>query len=284
MKDKKAYSYVVLRYRHDPLAGEFANVGVIVHSSANHFLKAKIRQTVGRLSKMFPDLNSEHFRSVLKNIDRSARALSKSESADLFSVNKDASIFGRQILPEDDSSFFWGQMGTGITDDPDQVLEKLYSRFVTRYDEKHKVGRDDAAIWKPVHDLLAARNLAGRLQSKVISSDFDTVEFQHAWKNGAWHCYQPLSFDLASDENIREKARRWAGTILSLSSSSESFKPHFLVGAPSNLELKGAYSAALHILKLAPVDSEIIEESNAEALAHQIEDEIRKHDSEAEAN
>ena len=31
MMGRRPYTYVLLRYRHDPLAGEFANVGVVVH-------------------------------------------------------------------------------------------------------------------------------------------------------------------------------------------------------------------------------------------------------------
>src|SRR5262249_32347923 len=38
---KSPFTYVVLRYRHDPLAAEFANVGVVLHQPASGFLNAK---------------------------------------------------------------------------------------------------------------------------------------------------------------------------------------------------------------------------------------------------
>jgi hypothetical protein len=104
------------------------------------------------------------------------------------------------------------------------------------------------------------------------------VKFEHAWKNGAWHCYQPISFDLANDENIRDKARRWAGHMLALTNASEPFQPYFFVGAPTDEKLRLAYEAALKILKLSPVGPKVIEENEIDDLVRQIEDEIRSHD------
>jgi hypothetical protein len=100
------------------------------------------------------------------------------------------------------------------------------------------------------------------------------VDFEHAWKNGEWHCYQPLSFDLANEENIRDKARRWAGHMLALKDASEPFRPYFFVGSPSDQSLARAYEAAISILKLSPGEPQVIEENRIDDLVHQIEDEI----------
>jgi hypothetical protein len=128
----------------------------------------------------------------------------------------------------------------------------LYDRFVARYDERVRRHRDDAAVWRPVRDRLVELKLADRLQRKKIASPIDSVEFDHAWKNGEWHCFQPLSFDLANEDNIRDKARRWAGQMLALRGSTEPFKPYFFVGSTSDQTLEDAYRAALNILKLSP--------------------------------
>jgi hypothetical protein len=59
MSERQPYTYVVLRYRHDPLAGEFANVGVVLHAPRGRFLGAKLRTTPGgRLTRMFPTIIS----------------------------------------------------------------------------------------------------------------------------------------------------------------------------------------------------------------------------------
>jgi hypothetical protein len=153
------FTYVVLRYRHDSFAGEFANVGVVVHAPTLGFLDAKIRRTIGRLGKMFPDLNGDALKGSLKNIERAIKHLASPQAGDLFARSKDAGAFARAVLPEDDSSFVWGPVGSGLTANPAETLSRLYSRFVARYDEQQRQHRDDAAIWKPVRDRLAERSL-----------------------------------------------------------------------------------------------------------------------------
>jgi len=272
------YTYVVLRYRHDSLAGEFANVGVVLHASASGFLDAKMRHTLGRLSKIFPDLNADALKGSVKSLERAIKRLATPQAGDLFARSKDAGTFARAVLPEDDSSFIWGPVGSGLTANPAETLDKLYNRFVARYDEQQRQHRDDAAIWKPVRDRLAERNLADRLQTKTITSPLDHVEFEHAWKNGAWHCYQPISFDLANEETIRDKARRWAGQMLALKDAFEPFRTYFFVGLPSDQTLRGAYEAAVNILKLGPGEPQVIDEARIDDLVHQIEDDILGHD------
>lgn len=279
MTGRRPYTYVLLRYRHDPLAGEFANVGVLVHEGASGFLDAKVRTTLGpRLSKMFPSLDGESFKSGLLSIQRAVRKLGRSEAGDMFATLSDASRFAQRAMPHDETSFIWSSIGSGTTDDPQRALDKLYARFVSQYDARPKATRDDAAVWRPVREMLVARNLADRLQPKVIRSDVDQVEFEHAWKNGAWHCYQPLSFDLSSSDNIRDKAARWAGHMWALGRAEESFKPHFVVGAPSDPHLMTAYEKALKLLALSPGSPEVIEDTDAKNLVDKIEDELRAHD------
>jgi hypothetical protein len=242
-------------------------------------LRAQVRTTLGpRLTKMFPSLDGEAFKISLAGIARGLRKLGANEGSDMLSPLGDAASFARRALPSDDSSFIWSELSSGITDNAEKTLQSLYERFVSQYDEKQKAARDDAAVWRPVRDRLLERQIADRLQPKTISSPIDTVEFEHAWKNGAWHCYQPLSFDLSTSANIREKAARWTGHMVALAGASEPFKAHFFVGAPSDPQLRDAYDQALEILKLGPSRPEVIEESEMDALVDRIEDEIRSHE------
>jgi hypothetical protein len=208
MTDLHPYTYVILRYRHDALAGEFANVGVVLHERGSGFLAAKVRHTIGRLSKMFPDIDANALRSSLRNIEAGFQRLAEARRPDLLGSLGDAGSHARRVLVDDDSSFIWSDVGSGVTSDASLELDKLYGRFVRRYEEPLPQHRDDLAVWKPVRDRLTAMNLAGRLQTKTIVSPLDRLEFTHAWKNGVWHCYQPLSFDLASEDSI---ATRLAG-------------------------------------------------------------------------
>lgn len=149
MIDRMAYTYVLLRYRHDSLSGEFANVGVVLHAPQAHFLGAHLRKTVGRLGKMFPDLNRAALMDGLRAVERGLTRLHKTEASGLLTKLRDADSFARLILPPDDSSLIWSDIGSGVTRSPEETLDKLYNRFVARYDEPGRVVRDDAAVWRP---------------------------------------------------------------------------------------------------------------------------------------
>ena len=280
MNERQPYTYVLLRYRHDPLAGELANVGVVLHAPRGRFLAAKLRATAGpRLTKMFPAMSVRAFRAGLQSIDRGIEKLAMRDGGDLFSGLADAASLAKRVLPVDDSSFVWSPLGSGLTANPAETLMKLYDRFVGQFDARQKASaHDDAAVWRPVHDLLVARKLTNLLRPKTISSSVGQVEFDHAWKNGAWHVYQPLSFDLSTDVHIRDKAAKWAGLLLSLNDADEEFKPHFVVGPPTSPAMQDAYKRALELLRLPNQEAEIVEVSDAEGLVDRIEAEMRAHE------
>lgn len=278
MTDGKPYTYVILRYRHDPLAGEFVNVGVVLHCPVLGFLDLKVRRSVGRLTRMFPDLRKSDLTDALQTVERGMKRLRERELSGLFSASGDAATFARRVLPQDDSSLLWSNIGSGVTRNPEETLDKLFIRFVGMYDEEPRVARDDAAVWQPVRERLAARNLADRLKPKTIISPVDTVDFDFAWKNGAWHCYQPLSFDLASGENIRDKAAKWSGHMTGVSRAEERVRPYFIVGAPADPALEIDYRRAIELLKASSLQPEVFEEGEAESLVRMIESEVISHD------
>jgi hypothetical protein len=278
MTEQFAYTYSVLRYRHDPLAGEQVNVGVILHCPKGRFCQFRMRHTFGRFRDLFPDLDGDAFKASLKAIERSVERVASHGGDGLFAGLENALAVGQRALPQDDSSFVWGALGSGLTSDPRAQLESLFERFVSLYDAQRKHVRGDADIWRPVRDMLDERHLVDRLQKKAIHSSIDTVVFEHAWKNSTWHCYEPVSFDLANEDSIREKARRWVGHLTTVRESTEPFKPHFIVGRPAAPELAAAYKAAIKMLEKSPIPSEVIEEDRIGYLVDKIEDEIRRHD------
>jgi hypothetical protein len=44
---------------------------------------------------------------------------------------------------------------------------------------------------------------------REIVADADTKTFSKAWKNGVWHCLEPVSFDLVDGSSIHAKAHRY---------------------------------------------------------------------------
>src|SRR5262249_27225926 len=148
--------------------------------------------------------------------------------------SSDAGQFARAVVPHDDSTLQWSPVGSGLTDNPDETLSRLYERFVGRYDKKLLHRRSDDEVWRPVRKKLEERNVLAVFQEKVIHGGLDDIVFKHAWKNGVWNAYEPVSFDLADSEGIKSKAREWFGHLAAVAADgpTERFKPHFIVGAP----------------------------------------------------
>jgi len=279
---KRQYSYTVLRYVHDPITAEFVNVGVVLFSPGQRgkapIFKGATRKTYGRVKDIFPDLDREAFKRVMRTIDRQLKRLGDELAKEsLITTKGDASTLAQRILPYDDSSLQWSVPGGGVADDMEKAFDRLYSRFISRYDVKTMPKRSDEDVWKPVRERLESRNLPVELVPKVIVGGEDRIEFKHAWKNGTWHVYEPLSLDLAEADGIYRKAYRWLGQLTSVTpEATEPFHPYFIVGAPSDPVLEGAYHNAIKILKKAR-DVTVFEEDEVDQLVDRIEDEVREH-------
>jgi len=283
MNMKTAYSYTILRYVHDVLTGEFLNVGVVVHMPGSAVVCFKMRSTMGRLKGVFPDIDRGAFVSSIFAVRRGLQKIAKDESsAGFFKSEGDAVAIARKAIPADDSSLQWSPPGTGIADDPQKALDRLFERFVSRYDSHSRHRRTDDEVWKTVRQKLEELNLGERLHEKTINGGLDDIIFKHAWRNGQWHVYEPLSFDLVDADGIKGKAREWLGHLSAVQAGgqAEQFKAHFVVGAPSNPALTAAYETAIAILKTAPNHPEVFEESQVESLVSRIEAEVRTHDAE----
>ena len=280
MQNARPYSYTILRYVPDMITGEFVNVGVILHVPSAGLLEARLRKSVGRMRGLFPDLERPAFTRAMAAIERSIERLCADlRTEGLLRSGGDALAMARRALPADDSSLQWSSpAGTGLTDDPSKTLDRLFGRFVSRHDTRSPHRRTDDDVWRPVRRKLEERNLLPLLQEKTIRGGIDEIVFRHAWQNGTWHAYEPLSFDLADSEGIRAKAREWLGHLTAVADEkTEEFRLHFIVGAPGRADLRKAYASALAILQKAPSKPEIFEEADIEKLLAGMEQEVPGH-------
>jgi hypothetical protein len=279
MTERQPYTYVVLRYRHDPLAGELVNVGVLLHAPQSRFLRSAMRSTYGRLSRLYPDFEGAALTADLRRAETALNRLASSEEADLFSAGRSVRDFARRVIDDPAGSYIWGEAGSGLTRDPEAELASLYARFIGQFEEKDVARRSDADVWRPARDRLAERQLERLFEPKTIATERDEVTFQHAWKNGVWHCVQPLSFDLASATYIQEKAARWVGHLYGLRKADEVFRPYFLVGGPEEQALVPAFERAVAFLAEAPGERapRIVREDEIIAFVDEVEKAAKAH-------
>jgi hypothetical protein len=267
------YEFSVLRYVHDTLTGEFVNVGVVIYCEKEKWISAQCRNTYARVSAVFPNLNSSHFRKMMKFVQSEFCRTNHYLNTELqFSEITSLQTLLHKVLPKDDSSLQWSPISAGLSLNLETELELLFERYVSHYDAKTvRDRRTEQDIWKDFKKTLESFSLAEEFQPKRISVKDDEIEFQHSWKNGIWHCIEPISFDLTDGDYFKDKAHRWLGQLSSIQDSTDEFKVYLLISPPTESELQPAFNKALSILSKIPVESEIYLEHEAPKLAEEIQ-------------
>lgn len=277
---KTTFTFTVLRYVHDVSTGEFVNMGVALYAPDAGYVSAMCNPRYGRLSRVFLDVNGDHVRSLMRFIQSRFEEFGEKLNGELPLNGKPKSVMdiAASILPPDDSSLQWSDPGGGITENPAATLEQLYVRLVQRYEQKTLgVSRTEADVWRVYRKELEDKQVLAKLQTKLIVAKDDEYEFEHAWKNGTWRCYEPISFDLEKPDSLVDKANRWLGRATNLLEAKEDFTLHVLLGEPQLDKLKQPFAKALNILHKMPVKHEFVREAEAGAFSRKLADEMVKH-------
>lgn len=277
---KEKYYFSVLRYVFDPITQEFVNIGLVLYAPSSRFIGAICTSHYSRISKMFRRIDGNSFRSLTRYIQDKVNQLNEEMKRGALFLNADEkleTLLGR-ILPEDDSAIRFVSGGAGITDNPERALAMLFERYVSRYESPSETARrDDEEIWRVFRQPMEQKNITVHLTPKKIVATNYEYEFQRTWKNGIYHLYEPVSFDLVDSSSILEKANKWLGRGISLADSPEAFKLFLLMGEPKDQKLQDAFHRARNILSMMPVKPELVQERDAEEFAEEVEDDFKQH-------
>ena len=274
------YSFCFLRYVHEPLSGEFANVGVLLWAPESRFLGFMASQKYSRLSQFFHGFQHQEHRQLLARIDTQFQKLGK-ELADAgklpFSEEPEsARELALRVIPHDDAALQWSLSSGGLTESPASELDGLFQEAVARhYDSADESRRDDGAVYREVFSrAFESPAVKERMVPHEVSAPLASHVFPQAWKNGVWNVYQPLSFDLKQGESIRNKALRWDSLTRILGASAEKPRIHLLLGVPSG-EQRRDYVNAKDILASSRLAT-LVEEDEAADFADRLEERVRK--------
>lgn len=265
MSKQEPYSFVVLRYVHNVVLGEFMNVGLVMYAPDSGKMLAKANPKLGRIKGAFPDLDSKSYRSTIHSIAQGMKCIEQEMSAATKGHEcKTALDCARLVLPVDDSALQWSHVGYGLTPSIDKEFSTLFDHLVTRYDRLDQRHINENDIWRKFTSAIRQQKVEVCFKPIQIAGNADKVKFRHAWKNGCWQAYEPLSFDLSA-EGIKDKARRWLGQLTAVKDGAkEDVHVHFIVGPPKTKNLIRAYENALEILDHVPFEHDIHEDSQVD--------------------
>ena len=276
----KTYQYQIIRYTHDVLTEEFVNVGVVVFEPKTGYLKSKFINKFGRITQFYAEVNGhgilsalKAFESEIKRIANQLHELFRNDFEYIYQITN-------EILPKDDSALQCTEMSFGLDVNLEIALEDLFERFVDKYNQENlSETLDDKAVWKEVYKQYFDKyGVTSHLKHHTIQTQNDIFEFDKAWKNGVWNCYQSLSLDFKSNSVIKDKVYKWVGKLNELETAKEQMNIYFLTVSPDKSDLQRFIKDTLSKRDFHDYLSvSVIDESEADSFVDNVRKEIVNH-------
>ena len=271
------YSYCFLRYHHEPLSGEFANIGVLVWAPKSNYLGFLGTDRYSRLSAFFHHFDHGDYRNLISRIttafDKLSQELAESDARlPLEARYESAREVAIKVVPHDSAALQWSRSGGGLTESPASELEHLFEQHIqSHYSEITKERRDAKEVYRQVYERAFSTPSVSRVITEhEVKNEFTEHTFPQAWKNGIWNVYQTLSFDLVNPDQIRNKAHRWE-SLTRYVREGEELNVTYLLGKPESRN-QSAYGTAKKLL--ANSQATLIEEDEIEDFARNLESKV----------
>lgn len=262
-----AFTYCVIRYMPDPGADERLNIGVLVFSKTTAEIYWRFEERYERLSSTFAGFNGKVYRAQIARLGEALASASAASQRPMLHDSRYQSAVDvlTSVISDEGLCLNISKPRSGITDNLRSEMNNIFDRMVVsrRATKPELQHRTDEQLWRSVFEPRLPPDVRAQLQPKTFQTSDVEVSFEHAFKNGAWHVVQPISFDYKTVETVRKRASEWAGTSLGLQNAAELGKIYFVLGAPEDPAVFAAYDKAKRLLDKAPVKHEIIEEKDA---------------------
>ena len=278
----KKFQYQLIQYIHDHFTSEFVNVGVVVYAPDQQYLNCKVVNRYARITAMFPQANGQFVNKVLKSIETSVKQRAR-ELGGLFRVPEHLDTITSSILPKDNSGIQLTPVKYALDIELDAALTDLYQQLVDKYMPAANRNKSltDNDVWKEKYkEYFEQLNIASRLTKHTLQTSNDAFEFDKAWKNEVWHCYQPVSFALQDKESIKDKVYRWAGRLKELQTSDEELHLTFLTATSKEHKDLEPFIKEYLTFDKEGLKTDIVREKDAKEFATRVKELIVAHDNE----
>jgi hypothetical protein len=128
------YTYCVLRYMHNPVAGETLNIGVLLYAPQARYAATLVEYQDTRLAHAFAGFDSENYQRTMQRFEAAIRRIRDSwtEMAPApATLPTDAVALGSMVWADPDLSFRLGPVLAGVSADLEEVLAEIFREMVT---------------------------------------------------------------------------------------------------------------------------------------------------------
>jgi hypothetical protein len=273
-----SYQYQILRYRHDVATGEFANVGLVLLDPAQRILLVEMVEKYRRLSEFFGSVPGVALLRTLRDLKQDLQKAAARMKIELdFAQPQSVADITNAVLPKDDNALFFSEVFTGWHFESNLAFQELCERLLLRYLEPSTERHDDAYAWKHIYkQYFDHYGVTDKLVTKTVKTPNDNFEFDKACQNGAWHCFQSLSFDLADESRIKAKMYTWAGKIAELQQTDENLKLYLLSALPEDPSLRQLITQKLTV-KGEHISVRLVGEREAPEVVEEVKAVLEEH-------
>lgn len=277
------YEYQILRYVPDRISGEFVNIGLALYNHETAYLKVRVTNRIERLSHFFPETDGRRLKKTIRFIENGIQKIAEQLKNEL-RLDDMSSLddITRKVLPKDDSALIFTDVKEAIDINFEAAFEDLFDRLINKH-QRHSEDDTlyDKDVWQKMYkEYFEKYGIAQHLKSHIVHTRSDRFEFEHAFKNGKWNLFEPVTFDLKKPSSIKDKVYKWDGKISELKSAGEELKLYLLSKLPSqnSTELSRFISMKLNT-DFNGVSVKVITPDKAEAFVREKKRSLEKHNS-----
>lgn len=262
------YSASYLRYVHDPVTGEFANVGVLVWAPLSRELHFVGTARTQRLGRFFHDFSDDDHQKVIgyarKEFTKLAEDLRQQKELPFDLSAARARDLGLIVIPFDDATYQWSPSFGGFAADVKAIAQEIFQEAIGVHQKKAlgPVRRSEQVIYKEHYQAtFESERVKPFILPHRVEAPRVAYEFQRAYQNGVWNCFEIVSLDYQNRETIEQRSLQWDARVRHLQDSKDKAKIHLLLGKPSEGMLS-EYARAKDLMASSKI-AEIIEEDAA---------------------
>ena len=276
----KKFQYQTLRYMPDRLSGEFVNLGIIVLAQEPQVLHCRFYNKTGRLHDFFPQVNSLFVKQTINKIEAALLRLKEEIENSLFAgTTGKLESYTTQVLPKDDSSLFFTEVKTVMDIDGGTLMQELFERLVIRHvPDEDRTSIQDSEVWSKIYKpYFENASFAQALKEAVVKTKHDELHFDRSIQNGVLHCFEPVSFQLASNDTIRRKAYTWSGKLQELETTDKAIHVYLLAAMPDDPKMKELLKDKFANRRIGNTTIELVDERHAQQVVQKVEKLMEEH-------